>query len=54
MVPLAESEKMIVGLKKFGHPNPKLTVYPEARHDSWTESYDNLEFYEWFLKHARK
>jgi len=54
VVPLAESEKMIVNLKKFGHPNPKLTVYPEARHDSWTRSYDYPELYKWFLKHARK
>ena len=54
VVPLAESEKMIADLKKFGHPNPKLTVYREARHDSWTKSYDNPKLYEWFLKHARK
>ena len=54
VVPLAESEKMIVSLKKFGHPNPKLTVYLEARHDSWIRSYDNSELYEWFLKHTRK
>ena len=54
VVPLAESDKMIADLKKFGHPNPKLTVYREARHDSWTKSYDNPKLYEWFLKHARK
>ena len=54
VVPLAESEKMIADLKKFGHPNPKLTVYREARHDSWTKSYNNPKLYEWFLKHARK
>ncbi|MDP7011056.1 MAG: prolyl oligopeptidase family serine peptidase [Verrucomicrobiota bacterium] len=53
VVPLGESEKMIAGLKKFGHPNPKLTVYPEARHDSWTKSYENQKLYEWFLKHKR-
>jgi predicted peptidase len=54
VVPLDESEKMIAALKKFGHPNPKLTVYPEARHDSWTKTYNNPELYEWFLKHQRK
>ena len=53
MVPLSESEKMVAALKKFGHPNPKLTVYPEARHDSWTKTYDNPELYQWFLKHRR-
>ena len=50
---LSESEKMVAALKKFGHPNPKLTVYPEARHDSWTKTYDNPELYQWFLKHRR-
>ena len=32
----------------------KLTVYPEANHDSWTETYNNPELYEWLLKHDRK
>ena len=50
----AESERMIAALKKFGHPNPKLTVYPEARHDSWTKTYDNPKLYDWFFKHRRK
>ena len=54
VVPLGESERMIAALKKFGHPNPKLTVYPDVRHNSWTKAYDNPELYEWFLKHQRK
>ena len=54
VVPLGESERMIAALKKFGHPNPKLTVYPDVRHNSWTKAYDNPELYEWFLKHKRK
>ena len=49
-----ESERMIAALKKFGHPSPKLTLYPNARHDSWTRTYDNPELYDWFLKHQRK
>ena len=31
----------------------KLTVYPQAQHDSWTETYDNPELYTWFLSHKR-
>ncbi|MCC2670420.1 MAG: phospholipase [Armatimonadetes bacterium] len=31
----------------------KFTVYPEAQHDSWTETYNNPELYEWFLQHRR-
>ena len=54
VVPLAESERMVTSIKKFGHPGPKLTVYPEARHDSWTKTYANPELYKWFLQHQRK
>jgi predicted peptidase len=52
-VPLEESRRMVAALKKAGCADVKLTVYPEAQHDSWTESYNNPELYEWFLKHAR-
>ena len=31
----------------------KLTIYPEAQHDSWTETYNNPELYDWFLQHQR-
>lgn len=51
-VPLRRSEEMVESLKKHGG-NVKLTVYPEAGHDSWTETYDNPELYEWLLKQKR-
>jgi predicted peptidase len=35
-VPLERSQKMVEALKKKGG-NVKLTVYPKAEHDSWTE-----------------
>jgi predicted peptidase len=53
VVPLSESERMVAALKKVGCTDVKLTVYPEAQHDSWTETYNNPELYEWFLKHSR-
>ena len=31
----------------------KFTVYPEANHDSWTETYKNRELYAWLLKQSR-
>ena len=43
---------MVDALKKAGG-EPKLTVYPEAGHDSWTETYDNPDFYEWLLEQKR-
>lgn len=54
VVPVTESERMIGAMKKAGCEDVKLTVYPEANHDSWTETYNNPELYEWFLKHERK
>ena len=29
----------------------RLTVYPEAQHNSWTETYDNQKVYDWLLSH---
>ncbi|QDU59841.1 Endo-1,4-beta-xylanase Z precursor [Planctomycetes bacterium Pan216] len=52
-VPLERSEAMVNAIEK-NKGEPKLTVYPEAGHDSWTETYDNPELYEWLLKHERQ
>lgn len=52
-VPLVESQRMIDMLKHMEVENPRLTVYPEAQHDSWTETYGNPELYRWFLRHER-
>lgn len=51
-VPLERSAEMVVALKKAG-ASPKLTVYPEAGHDSWTETYNNPELYAWLLAQKR-
>ena len=52
-VKLKASEDMVKALKDC-EGNVQFTVYPEAGHDSWTETYNNPELYEWFLKHKRK
>src|SRR5689334_327724 len=52
-VPLAESERMVASLREAGNP-AKLTVYPEAGHDCWTETYRDPAFYAWLLTHRRK
>lgn len=49
IVPFARSEAMYEALKKYD--NISFTVYPEAEHDSWTETYENPKLYEWFLSH---
>jgi predicted peptidase len=52
VVKVAESERMVEALKKTGN-SAKLTIYPEAGHDSWTVTYNNPALYEWFLEHQR-
>jgi predicted peptidase len=52
VVPLKQSEEMVNAIKARGG-DAKLTVYPDAGHDSWTETYNNKELYDWFLKHRK-
>ncbi len=51
--PLSESERMVEAFKRTGVKDIELTVYPEANHDSWTETYNNPKVYEWLLQHSR-
>jgi len=53
VVSVRESETMVDALRKAGG-DVKLTIYPEATHDSWTATYDNPELYDWLLSHRRK
>jgi predicted peptidase len=53
LVPLEKSEQMVEAIKNAGG-QAKLTVYPDAGHDSWTATYENEKLYEWFLKHKRE
>ena len=48
-----ESEHMVNALKKAGCTDVKLTIYPEAQHDSWTQTYANPELFAWFLQYSR-
>lgn len=50
IVPIEKSQEMVDALKALG-ANVKFTIYPEATHDSWTETYNNPALYRWFLKH---
>jgi predicted peptidase len=50
IVPLAASEQLVETLQACGG-DVRFTVYPDATHDSWTETYNNPELYTWFLQH---
>ncbi|HPD31123.1 MAG TPA: prolyl oligopeptidase family serine peptidase [Phycisphaerae bacterium] len=52
VIPLEESERMIRAIQAAGG-DARLTVYPEAGHDAWTQTYSNPELYQWFLSHRR-
>ncbi len=49
-----ETERLLELLKKEKVAEIKYTLYPEATHNSWTETYNNPELYDWFLTHERK
>jgi predicted peptidase len=53
IVPLSESVDMVEAVEGVGG-NVKLTIYPDAAHDSWTETYHNPLLYDWFLTGTRK
>lgn len=52
-VPVQYSEMAANWLKRNKAPNVKLTVYPDAQHDSWTETYDNPEVWQWLFAQKR-
>ena len=53
VVPIEESQRMVDALKRCGG-NVKFTIYPDAGHDAWTETYNNPALYEWFLQNRRR
>ena len=52
VVPVEESKEIVDAINARGG-NAKLTIYPDANHDSWTETYNNQELYDWLLEHRR-
>jgi predicted peptidase len=52
-VPLSRSEEMVKALREAGAKSVGITVYPDAGHDSWTETYANPMLYEWLLRQRR-
>jgi len=52
IVPLRESQVMVNAVTNAGG-DARLTIYPQAGHDSWTETYANPELYDWLLLHKR-
>jgi predicted peptidase len=53
VVPISRSREMVEAIEKAGG-DVKFTVYPEADHNSWDQTYNNPGLYKWFLSHSRK
>jgi pimeloyl-ACP methyl ester carboxylesterase len=52
VVPLSWGQTAVNALKAAGG-DVRFTIYPEAGHDSWTETYNNPEFYAWLFAQKR-
>ena len=52
VVLMERSQEMVDGVKSVGG-QARLTIYPEAGHDSYTKTYNNPELYKWFLSHKK-
>jgi predicted peptidase len=52
IVPIKSTEDMVEAVRRAGG-DVRFTVYREAGHDSWTETYANPDLYAWFLAHRR-
>ncbi|KAI9101752.1 phospholipase/Carboxylesterase [Phlyctochytrium arcticum] len=52
-VPVTHSEQAVEALKELGS-SVKYTPYPRAKHDSWTETYNNPALYKWFLENKKE
>lgn len=52
VVPPMLSQQMVDALKLY-HSDVKFTLYPEANHNSWDETYSNKDLYSWLLSHKR-
>lgn len=52
IIPIQESLDMVHALRACGG-NVTFTSYPEAGHDSWTETYQNPAFFTWLLQQKK-
>lgn len=52
IVPFEDEQEMIQELIKCD-AKVKFTLYADKSHDSWTETYNNPEFYQWLAKQKR-
>lgn len=52
VVPVKLTRDMVKAIEDAGGKEVKTTIYPGVNHDSWTQTYENQELYDWFLEHS--
>lgn len=52
VVKVIRSQEMVAALKKLGS-RVKYTEYPDRKHDSWTPTYADPEFYSWMFSQQK-
>lgn len=54
VVPAEETRRMIGALRdQHSRPEPKLTIYPDANHNSWDKAYREAGLGEWLLAQSK-
>lgn len=54
VVPVQFSEMAMNWFERVKAPKVKIHLYPEAEHDSWTQTYENPEVWKWLFEQQRK
>ncbi|GAA2925569.1 prolyl oligopeptidase family serine peptidase [Microbacterium luteolum] len=52
VVPISATEQIVTELRSLG-ADPQFTRYAGVGHDSWTETYENPQIYDWLLSQRR-
>ena len=53
VIPVTETIDMVEAINNI-NGNIKFTMYSNTKHDSWTQTYNNKNIYNWLLSHIRK
>jgi predicted peptidase len=53
IVPIDRAQQIVDRIKGCKGTNVQLTIYPNAGHDAWTETYANPALYEWLARQRR-
>jgi predicted peptidase len=53
VVPTVEDQAMVDAINAC-HGDARITIYPDAGHDAWTQAYDDPSLYAWLLAHRRQ